>query len=55
MKSNKLLVMLPIFIAIALAVGVYLGKNMGGQVQPLLFNNAEFETNWLRRPLARFV
>ena len=37
--------MLPIFIAIALAIGVYLGKNMGGQVQPSLFNNAEFTQN----------
>ena len=37
--------MLPIFISIALAIGVYLGKNMGGRVQPSLFNNAKFTQN----------
>ena len=42
MKLNRLLILMPIFIAIALAIGVYLGKNMGGQSQALLFSNKEF-------------
>lgn len=45
MKSNKLLIAMPIFIAIALAIGVYLGKNMGGQNQAALFSKTEFTQN----------
>lgn len=36
---------MPIFIAVALACGVYLGKNMGGTSEASLFNKAEFTQN----------
>ena len=42
MKSNRLLVLMPIFVAGAMAIGVYLGKNMGGQSQAALFSKKEF-------------
>ena len=36
---------MPIFIAVALACGVYLGKNMGGTAETGLFKKAEFSQN----------
>jgi len=45
MKSNRLLVLMPIFVAGAMAIGVYLGKNMGGQSQAALFSKKEFTQN----------
>jgi len=45
MKLNRLLILMPIFVAVALATGVYLGKNMGGQNQAPLFSKSEFTQN----------
>ena len=45
MKSNGLLILMPIFVAVALAIGVYLGKNMEGQSEAALFSKKEFTQN----------
>lgn len=45
MNSNRLLVLMPVVIAVALAIGVYLGKNMGGQAQTSIFTKTEFKQN----------
>ena len=42
MKQNKLLVLLPIIIAIVLASGVYLGKKMATPNTTLLFDGSEY-------------
>ena len=36
---------MPIFVAVALAIGVYLGKNMEGQSEAALFSKKEFTQN----------
>ncbi|MBL4707049.1 MAG: S41 family peptidase [Flavobacteriales bacterium] len=42
MKSNRLLALLPVIVAIALASGVYLGRKMSLSGEQFLFSNSEF-------------
>lgn len=45
MKSNKIITLLPLVVAVALAAGVYLGKKMSVSQDQFLFSEAEFNND----------
>lgn len=53
MKNNKILVLLPFIIAVVLAAGVYLGKQLASPTTTLMFNGTDFgEENKLQQVLS---
>lgn len=53
MKNNKILVLLPFIIAVVLAAGVYMGKQLAVPTTTLLFNGTDFgEENKLQQVLS---
>ena len=53
MKNNKILVLLPFIIAVVLAAGVYLGKQLSAPTTTLMFNGTDFgEENKLQQVLS---
>jgi len=42
MKSNKLLILLPFLLGIAVAVGIYVGKKLSSPNTTLVFNSSDF-------------